>query len=269
MWTRFIDAHLHLQDSRFAGKTDMVIDKACTAGVCRLFCNATKEEDWSRIVELSRFYSWVIPFLAIHPWYADNAAKGWEVRLYDTLASCRYGAGVGETGLDRARPDDFARQVTMFETHMEIAASLDLPVAVHCVRCWGKLIETLESFAAGRKLPQTMIHSFSGSMESMKRLTDLGCYISYSSRIADPEQTKTREIFSKTPINLLLLETDAPDQINPAVADQEILITRFNEPIVITSVYQAAAQLRNLHIEDFADQLWQNATIYAHKALAR
>ena len=269
MWTRFIDAHLHLQDDRFSGKTDLVIDKACAAGVCRLFCNATKEEDWPKILELSSIYSWVIPFLAIHPWYADSAAKGWETRLYDTLASCRHGAGVGETGLDRARPDEFAHQVAMLKTHLEIAASLDLPVAVHCVRCWGKLIGILEAFAADNKLPSTMIHSFSGSMESMKRLTDLGCYISYSSRIADPEQTKTREIFSKTPINLLLLETDAPDQINPVVADQEILITKFNEPIVITAVYQAAAHLRNLHIEDFADQLWQNATIYAYKALAR
>ena len=191
MWTRYIDAHLHLQDDRFAGKTELVIHKAGAAGVCRLFCNATKEEDWPKILELCRCHSWVIPFLAIHPWYADSATKGWETRLYDALASCRHGAGIGETGLDRARPDDFSRQVAMLETHLEIASSLNLPVAIHCIRCWGKLIEILESFGAGKKLPPTMIHSFSGSMESMRRLTDLGCYISYSSRIADPEQTKT------------------------------------------------------------------------------
>lgn len=269
MWTRFIDSHLHLQDERFADQTELVIAKASTAGVCRLFCNAITEKDWPKILKLSTSHSWIIPFLGIHPWYADSATPGWDTRLHDTLLSCKYGAGVGETGLDKARPADFNNQIVLFKTHLEIAFSLNLPITIHCSRCWGKLIDILESFSAKNKLPATMIHSFTGSLESMQRLVDIGCYISYSSGIADPEQTKLREIFNLTPIEMLFLETDAPDQINPSLVDQEDLITTFNEPTVITAIYRSAAHQRDLHIEDFAEQLWNNATIYANKALAR
>lgn len=269
MWTRFIDAHLHLQDPRFTGKTEQVIAHAAIAGVCRLFCNATAESDWPRIIELADHHSWLIPFLGIHPWNVDSAAAGWENRLYDILSSRRYGAGVGETGLDKARPAEFEKQLKLLQAHLEIAVDLDLPVAVHCVRCWGKLVEVLKAQAAGKRLPRVLIHSFSGSREIMRRLTDLGCFLSFSSHIADPEHSRLREIFSQVPLELLLLETDAPDQINPLLADQEDLITKFNEPVIITAVYRSAAIQRGLHLEDFTRQLWHNATIYAHKALTR
>lgn len=267
MWTRFIDSHLHLQDRRFAGKIDKVIANAATSGICKLFCNATRESDWSFILNLAAENTSVIPFLAIHPWYADSATPGWETRIHDALSSCTHGAGIGETGLDKARPTDFANQVKLFEAHLEIATSLKLPVAVHCTRCWGKLISILEGHAARQTLPQTMIHSFTGSLESMQRLVAIGCYISYSSGIADPEKTKLREIFKQTPVELLFLETDAPDQLNPMLVDQEDLITRYNEPTVITAIYRSAAHQRGIHLEDFAAQIWHNASIYANKAL--
>ncbi|THB72957.1 MAG: TatD family deoxyribonuclease [Desulfobulbaceae bacterium] len=269
MWTRFIDAHLHLQDSRYGDQVDLVIDKARKSGVCSMFCNASKEKDWPIILDLSAQYPWIIPFLGIHPWYAQTTTKDWETRLYDSLSLCEYGAGIGETGLDKARPQEFEQQIALLEVHLDIALDLGLPVSLHCVRCWGKLIEILERRAALYKLPTVMIHSFNGSLESMKRLTRLGCYISFSSWIADPEHIKLRETFLETPLELVLLETDAPDQINPALADQEDLITSYNEPTLITAIYRAAAYQRGLHIENFAEQIWQNATVFANRALIR
>ncbi|PID43274.1 MAG: hypothetical protein CR981_02065, partial [Proteobacteria bacterium] len=127
----------------------------------------------------------------------------------------------------------------------------------------------LEKYAARRTLPPVMVHSFNGSFETMERLVGLGCFISYSSRIADPKQIRLRSVFLKTPINSLLLETDAPDQINPLLTDPETLVTTFNEPVVIAKLYRLAAIQRNLPVEEFAEQIWYNATIFTNKAIHR
>jgi len=269
MWLRFLDSHLHLQDDCFSEKCEMVISKASSSGVCRLFCNATKEDDWQQVLEIAARHFWIIPFLGVHPWYADNVTTGWETRLHALLSRIKNGAGIGEIGLDKRQSADFNRQVFLFETQLEIAHSLNLPVSIHCVRCWGKLVDILESHAAKDRLPSTMIHSFTGSLEMMTRLVDIGCFLSYSAAITNPQQIGIQEVFRQTPLEHVLLETDAPHQINPALADQEDMITEYNEPTLITAIYRSASHLRNLHIGDLATQIWNNGTIYANTSLGR
>jgi TatD DNase family protein len=110
-----------------------------------------------------------------------------------------------------------------------------------------------------------MIHSFTGSVETMRRLVDLDCFISYSSALIDPGNTTMRQTFSQTPAAALLLETDAPYSkiADPASGNTTIV------PEAVSDLYYVAAELRTMHLTDFSRLIWNNASIFANRAFTR
>lgn len=267
MTTAFVDAHLHLQDPRFGDSADKVISRAKEAGISRFFCNAIREDDWAAISEMASADRDVVPFLGIHPWFGSTVREGWQQRLVE--AAARYGReiGIGETGLDRSCDIDLAVQQRLFSSHLELAAEKCWPVSVHCVRAWGALVGQLSELNRRSALPPIMIHSYTGSMEIMQRLTRLGCYISYSEALAHPQHLRLRETFVKTPSELMLLETDAPYAKNPTCrkGSQEDVN---NEPKDVAELYRFAAQLLHLKTEELSAQIWENAAIFTNQTAA-
>ena len=267
MTGQFIDAHLHLQDSRFGDSFDEVVGRAKEAGVRRFFCNAISEDDWTVVAAMAAADTDIIPFLGIHPWFSDSVRDGWQQRLLDQAVKCGRAIGIGETGLDRSCAIDFAVQQQLFSAHLELALENGWPVSVHCVRAWGALVEQLTELSNRSGLPRIMIHSFTGSKEIMQRLTRLGCYISYSEALAHPQQSRLCDTFVQTPQELMLLETDAPYAKNPSRSDDSSgdLI---NEPGDVAELYRYAARLLNQPAEDFSAQIWKNASIFTNQTIA-
>jgi TatD DNase family protein len=263
----YLDSHLHLQDHRFIGSREAVLLRAREAGVSRMYCNATGEEDWQEVLLLAARSPAVVPFLGIHPWFADTAGTGWENRLKHFLALLL--CGIGEAGLDRKCPVDMQRQLEVFQNQLQLAAEFRRPLAIHCLGCWGILVDLLEQQKNRAPLPTIMIHAFSGSLEMMHRLVRLGCWISFSTALSDPGREPLQRVAQETPVDRLLLETDAPDQL-PAVLKTSGQGDRpCNEPANIPALYRFAANLHHMDLQDFCRQVWQNGTLYTHPMLPR
>ena len=263
MHNYYVDAHLHLQDPRL--EAEKVMSRARKAGVGLLFCNAIQEEDWPAVADLAAAHQEVVPFFGIHPWFSDTATAGWQRRLLTISETLDKAIGIGETGLDRSCQIDFAVQQKLFSEHLELAADQSWPLSVHCVRAWGALVDLLTDFSRQRVLPPVLIHSFNGSTEIMKRLTTLGCYLSYSEALSGSGQTKLRETFTRTPKALLLLETDAPYAKNP---DQKKNKDAINEPADVADLYHHAARLLRIAPAELSAQLSENATIFTNSNAA-
>ena len=266
----YIDAHLHLQDERFAGIIDTIVQQAESAGISRMFCNAVGEGDWAAVTALAGKYPGIVPFLGVHPWFCSHQKSGWQTRLADLLTLLKHqGVGIGETGLDTIRADDFELQRRCFIDHLEIAAALDLPVAIHCVKAWGALLDTLETVGRHGTLPRMMVHSFSGSTETMKRLVEFGCYISYGCGVADSGRQRLQDTLRQTPLTSLMLETDAPFQKNPALNDTVFVTGEHNEPVAVTALYRYTARVLNIDSDDLSTHLWNNAAIFSNQTADR
>ncbi len=207
-----------------------------------------------------------MPFLGIHPWFSDTAARGWQHRLMTIAETLDQTIGIGETGLDRSCPIDFDIQRCLFADHLEVAADRKWPLSVHCVRAWGALADMLSTFSLRQPLPPVLIHSFNGSTEMMKRLTELGCYISYSEALAQ-QQTKLHHTFTRTPPEYLLLETDAPYAKNPDRQKGPGKDT-INEPSDMVELYGHAARLLQVDIDKLVTRIWNNATIFTNQNAA-
>lgn len=253
--TRSLDSHCHLVDAALTNEVGDILRRAKQAGIAHFFCNATREDDWERIAALSRRNPEVIAFLGIHPWWSDTATGGWEERLAHLLQQTP--AGVGETGLDKQCHVDFSKQEKVFCAQLELASTLQRPLVIHCVKAWGRALELLEARRKSATLPPMMVHSFSGSVETLRRLIQLDCYLSFSCRVITND--RLHPCLRETPLDRLLLESDAPAHNNQPC----------QEPADIVTLYQQVSRLRGMDIEELIQQIWKNGEIFAHNIFSR
>ena len=243
------DAHNHLQDIRFDGMRAEIIETMRQVGITRCVVNGTCPSDWGMVAELATEYpDLIIPSFGLHPWHLTEikTTPDWLDQLQH-LIDTTPNACIGECGLDRGIVNyDIEQQTEVFTSQLQLAATRNLPLSIHCVRAWGLLIGLLES----TPLPERgfLLHSYGGSTELIPRLVKLGAYFSFSGAILHPHKQKARNTFAKVPANRLLIETDAPDMLPPEkhikhpLPNQSNQLTGLNHPANLTSTQRQATQ---------------------------
>ncbi|MFA5138884.1 MAG: TatD family hydrolase [Elusimicrobiota bacterium] len=237
-----MDAHVHLQHPLLSRDIEGVFRRAKAAGVKRLACNGTEPRDWPRVLALAEEHPEVVPFFGLHPWYVPEAREDW-ARVLEGFLDKR-ASGVGETGLD-ATKGDAAAQEAAFRTQLGMARERRLPIVVHCVRAWGRLMDLLRGEGP---LPGGMLlHAYSGPAELLAPLAKLGAYFSFAGFTLEDRRKKVLESLRAAPLDRLLLETDAPD---PKYG---------GEPSELPAVLSRAAVLRGMKEPELARIVWENA----------
>lgn len=269
---RYIDAHNHLQDERFAGRHDELLGECQAQGVVASAVNGACPEDWPLVAELAARSPVVVPNFGVHPWYINDVPKDWRATLIRFLDSVP--SGVGEVGIDGWRRDfDPTVQEEIFIEQLHIAAERNLPISIHGLRRWGRLLEILSKHP--RPTCGFLLHSYSGPVEMLPSFTKLGAYFSCPGFFLNPGREIKLKVFESVPEDRLLLETDAPDQLLPPEADRYQLKrldnqgTRLNHPANIVAVYNRIAELRKLSIQKLADQIELNFRTLFGGVLAR
>jgi TatD DNase family protein len=244
------DCHCHLQDPALAGRVPELLARARAAGVERMVCCGTREEDWPAVLALAGADGGVLPMLGLHPWFVDQAAPGWLERLRRALRAGR--VGLGECGLDflPGRPDR-AVQEAAFRVQLELAIELDLPVAIHCVHAWQALPAILREL--GIPPAGALVHDFSGSAGAADELQALGLHVSFSGAVMRPGARRGPQALARVAASRLLLESDAPRW---AHADPLALRA---EPARLPELLGAAAGLRQQTPEALAAEVRDNA----------
>lgn len=256
----FHDAHNHLQDPRLAGRHEACIAAAMADGVAGMVVNGTGDRDWADVLTLARQYPDLVhPAFGCHPWFVHTLPANWECQLERLLDSQR--ATLGEIGLDRWKPDlPWDGQEAVFRRQLRLAHRRNIAVSIHCLRAWGPLVACLES----EPLPARgfLLHSFGGSLDIAQRLIPLGAHFSISGHLAHPHRQHQRDIIKALPIERLLVETDAPDQLPPGALITHPLVdsagTPINHPANLISVYHFTANLLEQPLATIATQVAQN-----------
>jgi TatD DNase family protein len=247
------DAHCHLQDPRLNRRIPEVLARAREAGVAHMACCATREADWDRVLDLARDHAGVVPMLGLHPWFAGDAEPGWAGRLRARLGR----AGIGECGLDfgPGRPGREVQEAA-FLAQLRLAMDLDRPVAIHCVRAWGRLVELLR--ATGIPAAGAMVHGFGGSPEVAAELQGLGLHLSFSGAAVRPGARRGPLALAAAAADRLLLESDAP--FGAAAGEA-------SEPAGLWPLILAAARIRQADPERLAAEVHGNALRFFRRLL--
>lgn len=117
---------------------------------------------------------------------------------------------VGEIGLDYYydhSPRD--KQLEVFKEQFQIAVDNDKPVIIHSREADEDMIQVLNEY--GPKLKRKgVVHSFTSGPELAQTAIDLGFYLGFNGIITFKNAEAVRDIVRLTPLDQILLETDAP-----------------------------------------------------------
>ena len=255
----FYDAHNHLQDDRFAGRQNELLAACKKAGVARMVVNGACESDWPQVLQLARESKIVLPSFGYHPWYLPERTPDWLKNLERYLDEVP--SAVGEIGLDRWKPDlPYENQEEVFLAQLQIAAERNLPVNIHCLQAWGRMLELLQNYP--RPARGLVLHSFGGPAEMIPAFANLGAYFSFPGYFLHERKQKQRETFRKVPADRLLIETDAPDQHLPAEKNQLPLADAdgkpLNHPANLGAIYVGLTEFFGEKTEALAARVEEN-----------
>jgi TatD DNase family protein len=239
---KFYDAHNHLQDDRFAGHQPALLAECEKAGITRMVVNGACEADWPEVLALAKANPLVLPSFGYHPWYLAESSPDWRQNLEKFLDAIP--SAVGEIGLDRWKPGlDYSRQEEFFTTQLQIAADRNLPVSIHCLQAWGRMLELLQ--AGPRPEHGFVLHSFGGPAEMVPAFAKLGAFFSFPGYYLQVRKVRQRETFRLIAPDRLLIETDAPDQPLPSDVIRHPLTSAdgqaLNHPANLPAVYEGLA----------------------------
>ncbi|MSQ10205.1 MAG: TatD family deoxyribonuclease [Dehalococcoidia bacterium] len=255
-----IDCHVHLDDEKFIGDVDRIIEEAEAAGVRLMLSAGVDVESSHAVLQLAERYTNVWAAVGFHPHETTRMTQEDLVELR-MLAAHPKVVAIGEIGLDfhfEHSPQDVQRRA--FRQLLDLAADLALPVVVHnrdANNCMRDILGEWAEEAAGEYVgrPLGMLHCFSEDITQAEFFIERGLYLSLASPVTYPNAKATHEVAMKAPMDRLLTETDAPYLPPQGQRGQR------NAPANVAAVVHRLAELREMTPAEVSLQVDRNAEV--------
>lgn len=235
-----IDTHCHLEYYS-DDEISQVLSRASNAGVSMInIC--IDINNFEKISERSSKYNIPCSF-GQHPCNINELTGLYEIEKMKEIitTSSSNVVGIGETGLDYYRDVSSKKyQKQSFCRHIELSIDLDLPIIVHTREAELDTHDIISSYS-GR--PRGVIHCFTGSEDFMKKMLNLGFYISISGIITFQKSDQLRKLAKLIPMDRIIIETDSPYLAPSPYRGKK------NEPSFVVEVAKCLSDIFNLEYE--------------------
>ncbi len=196
------DTHAHYDDSAFDEDRGSLIHEINAYGVCGIINCAYNRQSVATTIALTRKYDFMYAAVGLHP--EENEPL--DIDFYRDMAMDGKCVAIGEIGLDYhwdSVPRDIQKQ--NFRAQIALAQELSLPIIVHDREAHADTMEIITELK-----PKGVMHCFSGSAETAKQVVNIGMYLGFGGALTFKNARKAVEAVAATPIERILLETDAP-----------------------------------------------------------
>ena len=207
---QIFDSHAHYNDSRFGedAERSSLLDEMLGGTVGVIVNSSVSPDDTRASIRLAEKYPRIFANAGVHP---EDCEKIGDIDTalaeIEALASHPKVVAIGEIGLDYYHePFDKDFQKEVFRKQLELARKLKMPVVIHDRDAHGDVDSILKEY----RDVTAVLHSYSGSTEWARELIRDGRYISFSGVLTFKNARKTVEVAEVTPLDRILLETDAP-----------------------------------------------------------
>ena len=245
------DSHCHVDEPKFDGDRDAVLQRMLEAGVTRYAVIGSDIASSRHAADYAACHEGCWAAVGIHPHEASGYQEG-DLDLLTQWVKEERVAAIGEIGLDYYydhSPREVQKQVC--ELQMDLAYRLDVPVVYHVRDAHQDMHDLMKG--RGGRLSGGIIHCFSGSWEIAKEYLKLGYFISFAGPVTFRKAPKLQEAAANVPLDRLLIETDSP-YLAP-----EPVRGRRNEPTNVRYVAEKIAALRGMTPEALAEATTENA----------
>ena len=251
---KFVDAHIHLADSRYSQNLEEVLAGAKESNVFALVANSMDLESSRQSLELTKEHpDYVYAALGIHPWNTKqlkpNEVQDTVDLIFENAENRQRMVAVGEIGLDSSysgsgEPTEIQMQV--FHEMLSVAEKTSLPVIIHSRGTTSQIVSMLPSY----KIKKVLLHWFSQPHCLIQTIVDRGYYITEGppSLFANG----IREVIRCIPVTSLMTETDGPVRFRGPFKN------KLTTPSFIPAVVEAIAELKGQEKSVVADQIFHN-----------
>ena len=273
---KYFDTHTHVNFEAFQSDRDETICRALDANTWMVNVGTQIDTSQSAVDLANKYDQGVFAAIGLHPvhtWqqmldeeesHFKSRAEVFEEGEYEKLLNNKVVA-VGECGLDYFRIPETSnkekvksKQKIEFIKQIEFANKHDLALIVHCrdlptpeqAGAYEDILEILQAHYAGGR---GVIHSFTDTWDTAKKFLDFGFYVALNGILTFDQTGKLAEVALSTPIDRLLIETDAPYLTPPPYRGKR------NEPSYVQYVAKKMAEIKGLSLEQVAQQTFENA----------
>ena len=246
-----IDSHCHLDFPEFAPELDAVVARAAAAGVSRMITISTHVARYDSYRAIAERFDNVWFTVGTHPHRAHEEPDIPVERLVE-LAQHPRCVGIGEAGLDYhydQSPRDIAEIV--FRRHIAAARETGLPLVIHS-RDADDDMERILRDETGKGAFKALLHCFTSSAKLAAAGLELGLYVSFSGVVTFKNSQALREIAGSTPLERILVETDAPFLAPVPHRGKR------NEPAFVADTAAVLASVKGVSVKEFAGATTQN-----------
>lgn len=260
-----IDTHTHIYDHQFSLDRNEAMQRALEAGVKMMLLPNVDASTVAPMLELHEKYpECTRVMMGLQPEEVKEDYKEvlsqMEKELSDATPapqvhrpqssvpsppSCVHYVGVGEVGLDFYWDATFEKQqLDAFETQLDWAKQLHLPLSIHCRNAFDKMVKILEKKQDGGL--RGIMHCFTGTEEEAKVYLELGFHLGLGG-VTTYKNCGVKDYLPTLPLDRIVLETDAP-YLAPVPCRG-----KRNEPAFLVHTAQKIADVLQIPIEELAE----------------
>lgn len=246
-----IDTHTHIYDDAFDTDRTEAVQRALDAGVGMMLMPNVEVATIQPMLEThEQFPECTRVMMGLQPEEVKGDYKQVLALMEKELDRNIY-IGVGEIGLDFYWDTTFEKeQLDAFETQLEWAKQLQLPLSIHCRNAFGFMARILEKRQDGGL--RGVMHCFTGTEEEAKAYLELGFHLGLGG-VTTYKNCAVKDYLCNIPLNRIVLETDAP-YLSPVPHRG-----KRNEPAFMVDTAKKIAEIYGLTLEEMAEITTNNA----------
>ncbi len=206
MLTNIIDTHAHYDDPYFLPEISTWVDRLKENGIRSVITSGSEIPSSFRSVDLAEKHDLFYASVGIYPNEYRNVPADYIDTLRE-LAACAKTVAIGEIGLDYGFDPHCDRnaQAVLFEQQLELACELDMPIVIHDRDADEDVLRLVRKYR-----PRGVVHRVFSKPVYSRQFMELGICMGIGPQITYANAGRLWEIVKDMPLELLMLETDAP-----------------------------------------------------------
>jgi TatD DNase family protein len=173
--------------------------------------------------------------IGLHPWYLTKENSASNLSILEELIKQDNFFAIGECGLDKIIDVDYAYQMEIFKSQIQLSEKYFKPLIIHQVKSHDELLKINRELNPSHPW---IIHGTRLKWAIAKDLLNAGMWLSFGHHLLKRE-AHLIETFLQTPNDKIFLETD-------------------NNTIAIDDIFARAAEIKSMDVATLKEIVYQN-----------
>ncbi len=250
---RFFDTHAHYNDEVYDIDREEVLKKIRESGVEYIVNVGYNKVSSIDSINLSKKYDYIYSAIGVHPHDVENETAQDIYNVYNENDNKKIVA-IGEIGLDYAFvKDNKLKQIALFESQIELANSLKLPILIHSRDA---ALDTYNVIKNKRAEYGTLFHCFQPSDDLVRLVLENGYMVAFGGNITFKRNEAFKKYIEQIPLSQIVIETDSP-YLSP-----EPYRGKRNDSSNLDIICKKLSEYKGKDVEEVAEIVYNNAVKY-------